>query len=94
VAIARSLVLEPEIVLADEPTGNLDHETGSSVLELLLELAHEQGRTVLIVTHDQEVAAKCDRIVTLRDGRIEASGPAAPRTAVESSSSAREEAVR
>jgi predicted ABC-type transport system involved in lysophospholipase L1 biosynthesis ATPase subunit len=71
VAIARSLVLEPEIVLADEPTGNLDHETGGSVLALLLELAHEQGRTVLIVTHDQEVAARCDRIVTLRDGSIE-----------------------
>ena len=96
VAIARSLVLEPEIVLADEPTGNLDHETGSSVLELLLELAHEQGRTVLIVTHDLEVAAKCDRIVTLRDGRIEAAGPVAPGVggAAESSSSAREEVVR
>ena len=96
VAIARSLVLEPEIVLADEPTGNLDHETGSSVLELLLELAHEQGRTVLIVSHDLEVAAKCDRIVTLRDGRIEAAGPVAHGVggAAESSSSAREEVVR
>jgi putative ABC transport system ATP-binding protein len=73
VAIARSLILEPQIVLADEPTGNLDHETGASVLGLLLELAHEQGRTVLIVTHDLEVAAKCDRIVMLRDGCIERS---------------------
>jgi putative ABC transport system ATP-binding protein len=73
VAIARSLILDPEIVLADEPTGNLDHETGASVLGLLLELAHERGRTVLIVTHDQEVAAKCDRLVMLRDGQIERS---------------------
>jgi putative ABC transport system ATP-binding protein len=80
VAIARSLVLEPEIVLADEPTGNLDHETGSSVLSLLLELAHEQGRTVLIVTHDMEVARACDRIVTLRDGLIERSAVEAGRS--------------
>ncbi|MBI2566927.1 MAG: ABC transporter ATP-binding protein [Candidatus Schekmanbacteria bacterium] len=71
VAIARSLILEPQVVLADEPTGNLDHETGASVLTLLLDLAHQQGRTVMIVTHDMEVAAACDRIVTLRDGRID-----------------------
>ena len=70
VAIARALVLDPEIILADEPTGNLDHATGASVLQLLLELAHERSRTVLIVTHDPEVAAKCDRTVTLRDGAL------------------------
>jgi putative ABC transport system ATP-binding protein len=81
VAIARSLILQPQIILADEPTGNLDHETGASVLGLLLELAHEQGRTVLIVTHDPEVAAACDRIVRLRDGIIEDPGTGAePRT--------------
>jgi putative ABC transport system ATP-binding protein len=70
VALARALVLDPEIILADEPTGNLDQATGAAVLQLLLELAHEQKRTVLIVTHNPEVAAACDRTVTLRDGRI------------------------
>jgi ABC-type lipoprotein export system ATPase subunit len=72
VAIARALVLGPEVVLADEPTGNLDHEIGGAVLRLLLDLAHEERRTVLIVTHDPEVAQACDRTVRLRDGRLEA----------------------
>ena len=71
VAIARALILEPQVILADEPTGNLDQEIGGAVLQLLLELAHEQGRTVMVVTHDPEVAAACDRTVKLRDGRIE-----------------------
>jgi len=70
VAIARALVMDPKVILADEPTGNLDHATGSQVLELLFALAHEQTRTVFIVTHDQEVARACDRIVTLRDGLV------------------------
>jgi putative ABC transport system ATP-binding protein len=70
VAIARALVLDPKVILADEPTGNLDHATGSQVMSLLLELAHERDRTVFIVTHDQEVARACDRIVTLRDGAV------------------------
>jgi putative ABC transport system ATP-binding protein len=79
VAIARALILDPQIVLADEPTGNLDHETGSAVLDLLLELAHERGRTVLIVTHDAEVARRCDRRVAMRDGLIEPAAAAAAR---------------
>jgi putative ABC transport system ATP-binding protein len=70
VALARALVLDPEIILADEPTGNLDGATGAAVLQLLLELAHAEKRTVLIVTHNPEVAEACDRTITLRDGRI------------------------
>jgi putative ABC transport system ATP-binding protein len=70
VAIARALVLDPAIVLADEPTGNLDHGTGGQVLRLLLDLAHERQRTVFIVTHDPDVAGACDETVTLRDGRV------------------------
>lgn len=73
VAIARALILDPEVVLADEPTGNLDRHTGATVLDLLLQLAHERRRTILLVTHDLEVAARCDRQVTLRDGELAAS---------------------
>ncbi len=72
VAIARSLILDPQIILADEPTGNLDHTTGRLILQLLLDLAHERQRTILIVTHDLEVARACDRTVTLRDGKLTA----------------------
>ena len=72
VAIARALILDPRIILADEPTGNLDHEMGGAVLDLLMDLAHGQGRTVVIVTHDLEVAQSCDRQIRLRDGRIQA----------------------
>ena len=71
VAIARALILDPQVVLADEPTGNLDHEIGGAVLELLLDLAHHQKRTVVVVTHDPEVAIACDRTIRLRDGKIE-----------------------
>ncbi|MBI5511955.1 MAG: ABC transporter ATP-binding protein [Deltaproteobacteria bacterium] len=70
VAIARALVLDPAIILADEPTGNLDRATGGQVLSLLFALAHERQRTVFIVTHDPEVARLCDRTVTLRDGQV------------------------
>jgi putative ABC transport system ATP-binding protein len=70
VAIARALVGEPSIVLADEPTGNLDSRTGEEILELLVSLKRDQGRTVLIVTHETEVAERCDRIVWLRDGKV------------------------
>ena len=70
VAIARALVLDPAIILADEPTGNLDHDTGQQVLQLLFDLAHERQRTVFIVTHDQEVARACDQTIALRDGRV------------------------
>ena len=71
VAIARALSVYPPILLADEPTGNLDTHTGAEVLELLGELHRELGATVLIVTHDATVADSCSRTIYLRDGRIE-----------------------
>jgi putative ABC transport system ATP-binding protein len=70
VAIARALVGEPAIVLADEPTGNLDSATGASVLELFCDL-HRAGHTIVLITHDREVAAAAPRTVHVRDGRIE-----------------------
>ncbi|MBE7096720.1 ABC transporter ATP-binding protein [Bacillus cereus] len=69
VAIARALVGEPELILADEPTGNLDRKTGEEIMDLLLQL-NEEGRTIIIVTHDIEVANKCNRIIELVDGEI------------------------
>ena len=69
-AIARALINEPKIILADEPTGNLDSSIGAEVMSLLRDLNIERGVTLIIVTHDQEVAAYADRIVHLRDGEI------------------------
>ncbi|MET0340323.1 MAG: ABC transporter ATP-binding protein [Polyangiales bacterium] len=69
VAIARALVTDPQLVLADEPTGNLDTETSREVLHLLSEI-HQEGRTVLLVTHELEVAAAARRIIHVRDGAI------------------------
>ncbi len=70
VAIARALINDADIVLADEPTGNLDSKTSEEILGLLVKLNREQGRTVIVVTHEPEVAARCDRTVQLRDGRV------------------------
>ena len=70
VAIARALMNNPAILLADEPTGNLDQETGASVLELLLNLGRTHGTALLMVTHDPDVAAKAGNIVQMKDGRI------------------------
>ena len=70
VAIARALVQQPRILLADEPTGNLDTATGNAILELLRRICSEQGVTVLMATHSAEAAALADRIVRMRDGRI------------------------
>jgi putative ABC transport system ATP-binding protein len=70
VAIARALIGEPAIVLADEPTGNLDSRTGEEIVDLLLGLRAERGVTVVLATHDGRVAARCDRVVRLLDGRV------------------------
>jgi len=70
VAIARALAIYPPILLADEPTGNLDSANGSEILKLIQNLHHRLNATVLIVTHDQHVAGSCFRTITLRDGRI------------------------
>ncbi len=70
VSIARALLLEPELVLADEPTGNLDSHSEAQVLELLSELNRTEGHTIVIVTHDPAAAAIAGRVVFLRDGRI------------------------
>jgi len=70
VAIARALSVYPPILLADEPTGNLDTRTGEDILALIRDLHDRLGSTVIIVTHDMKVAASCDRTIALRDGRI------------------------
>ena len=70
VAIARAVANDPEIILADEPTGNLDSESGQSILDLLTELRHADKKTVIIVTHDPDAAGVADRIVQLKDGRV------------------------
>ncbi|HUE31057.1 MAG TPA: ATP-binding cassette domain-containing protein, partial [Verrucomicrobiae bacterium] len=70
VAIARSLINDPHIILADEPTGNLDTVRSEEILELLRRASERDGRAVLLVTHDHRAAAYGDRILTLRDGRI------------------------
>jgi putative ABC transport system ATP-binding protein len=70
VAIARALVGRPSLLLADEPTGNLDSHTGAEILDLLLGLREEHGMTIIVATHDRQVAARCDRMIRLRDGKI------------------------
>ena len=70
VAVARALVLEPPLVLADEPTGNLDTESGAQVFELLRRVSALHRTAFLVVTHDERIAARCDRVLTMVDGRI------------------------
>lgn len=70
VAIARALIHEPELIVADEPTGNLDEQTGDLIMQLLFDLNRDSGTTLLLVTHDTELAARCDRTLKLQDGRL------------------------
>jgi putative ABC transport system ATP-binding protein len=70
VAVARALVADPILVLADEPTGNLDSRSGAAVLDLLRETVTNDGRTVIVVTHDSKAASVADRIVRLQDGKV------------------------
>ncbi|MBU3730477.1 MAG: ABC transporter ATP-binding protein [Beijerinckiaceae bacterium] len=71
VALARALVVDPALLIADEPTGNLDETTGKGIVELLFRLKNERGATLVLVTHDPGLAAQCDRVIRLRSGRIE-----------------------
>lgn len=77
VAISRALINQPRVIFADEPTGNLDSVTGARVEDVLFDLNRQRGITLVVVTHDEELAARCDRAVFVRDGLLEASEPVA-----------------
>lgn len=83
VAIARALVGQPELLLADEPTGALDSTTGKAVMQLLLDLNQQHGHTIVLVTHDPKIAAQCERIIQIKDGRIQTDSSNARENAVE-----------
>ena len=76
VALARAFVAQPTLLLADEPTGNLDSETGRQVIDVLFDLQKRHGSTLLLITHDEAVAARCHRVLRMQDGRIVADTPA------------------
>lgn len=69
-ALARAVCIQPDILLADEPTGNLDEHNGGQIIELLFELVTKFGSTLVLVTHDNEIATLCDRVIQLRNGKI------------------------
>ena len=69
-ALARALVANPPVLFADEPTGNLDQNTGRQIMDLILRLAEERGTTVLLITHDRALADRCARVETMQDGRL------------------------
>jgi putative ABC transport system ATP-binding protein len=71
VALARAVAMEPKLLLADEPTGNLDGDTGRHIIDLLFDLANRRGATLMLITHDPVLAARCDRSIHLVDGRIQ-----------------------
>jgi putative ABC transport system ATP-binding protein len=72
VALARATAPRPALLLADEPTGNLDSTTGAAIIDLLFDLRAQYGATLVLVTHDPALAARCDRVIALRDGQIDA----------------------
>ena len=76
VALARALAPQPSLLIADEPTGNLDEETGRAIIELLFDLPKQRGATLVLVTHDASLAARCDRTIRMHSGIIEAPEPA------------------
>ena len=78
VALARAVAAGPKLLLADEPTGNLDSETGGAVIDLMFSLQADHGATLLLISHDAEIAARCDRVVRIADGRITGTAEAPP----------------
>ena len=76
-AIARALVMDPALVLADEPTGNLDTQTSNEIIDIFVKLNREQHMTVILVTHEPDIAARADRLVRLKDGLVIYDGPTA-----------------
>lgn len=80
VGLARAFIHRPDILFADEPTGNLDGETGQQIENLLFELNRAEGTTLIIVTHDRELAQKCDRIIELKNGKLESDSELTPAT--------------
>lgn len=77
VALARAVAMEPKLLLADEPTGNLDSDTGQQIIDLLFDLADKRNATLMLITHDATLAARCDRNIKLADGQIVDVTPAA-----------------
>ncbi|HAR54437.1 MAG TPA: ABC transporter, partial [Roseovarius nubinhibens] len=80
VALARAAAPRPRLILADEPTGNLDGSNGAAIVDLLFDLHDRHGATLVLVTHDMGLAARCGRVLHLTDGRLDADRAAAPRT--------------
>ena len=70
VAIARALANDPEVILADEPTGNLDTKTGQAIIDLLIKLNKKEGKTIVVITHDKSLTKRMDRVVHIQDGKI------------------------
>lgn len=82
-AIARALIANPSLLLADEPTGNLDQESGQMILQILRQLNRQHGLTIVMVTHDESIAQQCDSVVRLKDGKVERLQPTVLRTTSE-----------